>query len=72
MAGRMPVPPLRDPVADLVGSITGRFLGTEEALAHDFRWYGADVFRCATDHFCRVLPLLLAYSLTYYADHCAD
>lgn len=36
----------------LVGSITDRFfLGAESAGGIDVRWCGADVFRCATDHF---------------------
>ncbi|MGU0042393.1 hypothetical protein ACVXHA_00150 [Escherichia coli] len=58
MAGRMPVPPLRRSCRQfwLAPSLTA-FSRRESAGGIDVRRRAADVFRCATDHFCRVLPV---------------
>ena len=55
----------------LVGSITDRFFSAQKVLAV-LMFAGADVFRRATDHFCRVLPVTAGLLANLYADHCAD
>ena len=57
----------------LVGSITDRFFSAQKVLAVlMFAGAAADVFRCATDHFCRVLSVTAGLLSNLYADHCAD